>query len=1001
MVAAIPLFRPPTARPQVRPPLGEANRNSNVRPIALATAIAVALAPAASLALTDRDGAWDCAPRGETEGTRSPSWDCRARPGTDTARTSAGQPAQQQTADSAQTQGTTAEAASTPIEETLSQTQPATGDPLPSGASDPGDPPTTDSPPAASDAQPDEPAPADSDTAPVPAPSSDAAASPGPTPAPAPTADPGSSEPGLAPLAAGPAVAPPPPTLPLPPRDPPLAIPPVVDVKGQDYSGPSPWVLPPRDWATPGADTPSVNLALGPLPGATERLEDARLYAEPPWDFCGPRIGQTGLGSPALPPTDSTTPIDATADRADYDRGSDIVRLRGGVEIIQGDQRLEADRCTYDRKTGEADAAGNVYLEYPGGRLAADAGRYNLTTKEGTMERVRYRLAQNANLRGTAADAELLPQEITRYRDITYTTCPPGRSDWSIRASALELDHVNGMGTARHARLRLADIPIFYTPYLRFPIDDRRRSGILVPTVGSSSNTGFDITIPYYWNIAPNLDATFFPRYMSTRGLMLGAQVRHLTSFQLIELNGEILPHDAEDPDAGARGGAHLLQTGRLGPRWSTAIDASWVSDDQYLQDFGNRLDLTSMRNLDQRGDIYYSGDIFGVFGRLQGFQTVDPDMTPTDRPYSQLPHLELNAGRLPLQGPAEYAFQARYDYFDHAAKVHGSRLVLLSTARLPWRESYGYLIPRARLYYTGYGLADTEPGQSSEQSFLIPSLDLDAKLIFDRDTRWFGHGALQTLEPRLYYVLTPYENQSDTPLFDTTALTFSYASLFRPNRFTGYDRIGDENRLTVGLTSRTIGDESGREWLRVSLGQVYFFDPRRVQLTGKTADESSTSAVAGELSTSPTPGLTARASFQWDPNVSTDQWEQRVLSLRYAPGDDRVLNLAYRYSLGQTEPERYENTDVSFRLPLTRQVGLVGRWLYSLLDSDTVDAYAGIEFGRCCWRLRVLGRQLKTGTDGDGNASIMLQLELAGLGAVGNQIDKLLEQGIDGYELD
>jgi LPS-assembly protein len=277
----------------------------------------------------------------------------------------------------------------------------------------------------------------------------------------------------------------------------------------------------------------------------------------------------------------------------------------------------------------------------------------------------------------------------------------------------------------------------------------------------------------------------------------------------------------------------------------------------------------------------------------------------------------------------------------------------------------------------------------------------VDGKLIFDRDTNWFGHDALQTLEPRLYYVLTPYENQSDTPLFDTTALTFSYASLFRPNRFTGYDRIGDENRLTVGLTSRTIGDESGREWLRVSLGQVYFFDPRRVQLTDETVDESSTSAMAGELSTNPVQGLTARASFQWDPNLSQDQWEQRVLQLRYAPAEDRVVNFAYRYSLGQTEPERYENTDFSFRLPLSPRVGLVGRWLYSLLDSDTVDAYAGIEFGRCCWRLRILGRQLKTNADSDGNTSIMLQLELAGLGAVGNQIDKLLEQGIDGYELD
>jgi LPS-assembly protein len=946
------------ARPPDRPPPDRANSNSNVRPLALA--VVVTLAPAQhALALDGPDRVWDCAPQGQPGGAGAAgngTWDCRANPGAIPS-----QPASLLTG--AARKSATESGTGQQAEPAASAT--ATSDPEPAASTDPGS--------AAGPGR-----------------------SPAPEPAPETAAVPEASETAAA---RGPAAVPPPPVL--PPQDPPLEVPAVVDVARQDYSGPSPWVLPPRDWATPGADTPKVDLALGPLPRASDRLDDIRLYAEPPWDYCGPRIGQTGLGGLQRPPADTQTPIDATADRADYDRQTEVAKLRGSVEIVQGDQRLEADRCTYDRRTGQVDAEGDIYLEYPGGRLAADTGRYNLTTKTGSMERVRYRLSQNANLRGTAAEAELLPGEITRYRDIVYTTCPPGRSDWSIRASDLELDHVDGMGTARNARLRLADIPVFYTPYLRFPIDDRRRSGILVPTIGNSNNTGVDITIPYYWNIAPNLDATFFPRFMSTRGLMLGTQVRHLTRIQKIELNGEILPHDEKLPDYGARGGAHLEQTAQLGPRWSSAIDASWVSDDQYLQDFGNRLDVTSQRNLERRADLYYAGGAYGVFARVQGFQTVDPTIAPANRPYAQLPHVELNAPTRPLPGGAEYNFQARYDYFDHAAKVHGSRLVLLPAVRLPLRASYGYLIPRARLYYTGYGLADTAPGQASAQTFLIPSLDVDGKLIFDRDTDWFGHGLLQTLEPRLYYVLTPYENQSDTPLFDTTLLTFSYASLFRPNRFTGYDRIGDENRLTVGLTSRTIGDESGREWLRFSLGQVYFFDPRRVQLTAETVDESSTSAVAGELSTNPIHGLTARASFQWDPNLSQDQWEQRVLQLRYAPDKERVVNFAYRYSLGQTEPERYENTDFSFRLPLSPKVGLVGRWLYSLLDSDTVDAYAGIEFGRCCWRLRILGRQLKTSADSEPNASIMLQLELAGLGAVGNQIDKLLEQGIDGYELD
>ena len=757
-------------------------------------------------------------------------------------------------------------------------------------------------------------------------------------------------------------------------------------------------VLPPAD--RPQAASAPVDTDPVPLVSPQVRDDEARLHAGLAWDQCGPRVGGASATRVRTPTAASQVPVDTAADQADYEQSSDLVHLRGGVTMVQGDQRLEADRSTYNRRSGEAQAEGNVFLEYAGGRLTADSANYNLNTKEGHLQDVRYRLSGDSNLRGSAATADLLPGQITRYRDVTYTTCPPGRGDWSIRARDLKLDHPDGMGTARDAQLRFWKLPVFYTPYLSFPIDDRRRSGLLIPTVGSSNATGMEIILPYYWNIAPNMDATFYPRLMSSRGLMLGAEFRHLASFQKAELNAEVLPHDAEDPEAGTRGALRLEQTGHFGARWGTTIDYSVVSDDQYLADFGNRLDVTSVRNLVQRGDLTYSGGWYSLHGWAQGFQTVDPDILPADRPYAQLPHLEFDVPAT-RWGLAEYAFNGRYDYFDNAAKVHGSRGVLLPSVRLPIRRSYGHLIPRLRLYGIGYNLADVAAGQPAQQSYVIPSLDLDTGLVFDRDINWFGQGALQTLEPRLYYVLTSYEDQANAPLFDTTELDFSYASLFRPNRFTGYDRISDDNRLTVGLTSRTISDRSGREWLRASLGQIYYFNPRRVQLTDATYDETTTSSVAGELATSPAPGWSARASFQWDPNLSADQWEKRVLQLRYAPGADRVFNLAYRYNIGQTEPERYENTDLSFRLPLTPRIGLVGRWLYSLLDADTVDAFAGIEFGRCCWRMRILGRHLKTSADSAGNTSVLFQLELAGLGSLGNKIDKLLEQGIYGYNSD
>jgi LPS-assembly protein len=553
------------------------------------------------------------------------------------------------------------------------------------------------------------------------------------------------------PIAPG-AQAPPTPVLPLPssPAEelPPLT-PTVVAPARPDDSREPIGVAPPRD-----TDTPAPPY----------RGEDPALYQDLPWDFCGPRVGGAGLGGITEPTTPSDTPVDAVADRADYDREQELVTLMGSVQFTQGDQILRAERSTYDRRSGGVEAEGDVYVEYPGGRLTADSGRYFLQTKEGELENVGFRFSGNANLRGTAERAELLAGDRTRYRDVTYTTCPPGRSDWSLRASDLLLDHADGMGSARHARIRLAGVPVLYSPYLRFPIDDRRRSGFLIPSVGSSSLNGTEITIPYYWNIAPNYDATFYPRLMSSRGLMLGAQFRHLASFQKLEVNGEVIPNDTKSEDEKTRGAIRIEQTGQLGPRWSTAVDYSSVTDDRYLADFGNRLDLTSLRNLPQRGDLRYAGDGYWWLARVQDFQTLDPTIPAEGRPYAQYPHVELNLGPTRSAGFADLALKAQYDYFDHSAKVHGSRVVALPSVQAPLRRSFGHLIPRARLYYTGYELSDVAPGVASQQSHLIPSLDLDGKLIFERDTQWFGSPVLQTLEPRLYYVLTTYEDQSTHP---------------------------------------------------------------------------------------------------------------------------------------------------------------------------------------------------------------------------------------------
>lgn len=688
------------------------------------------------------------------------------------------------------------------------------------------------------------------------------------------------------------------------------------------------------------------------------------------------------------------------ADTFEYDQELQLLSLQGDVQMVQGSRQVGADKITYDRTSTDLVATGNTYLSTPGARLIADDARLNLESDKGDLSNVDYRLTETINARGSADRAELVNPEVTRYENIVYTACRPGQDDWSLDAAVLELDQATGEGVARNAKLRVRGVPVFYTPYISFPIDSRRKSGVLVPTLGNSDDNGIDLTVPYYWNIAPNMDATFFPRYMSKRGAMLGTEFRYLTQRQNAEFFGEIIPDDRNYEDGGSRWAFRVEHKGQYGPRWSSNLLFNEVSDDEYLEDFGNNLELTSVRNIERRGDLAYSGSGWSLLTRLQEYQTVDASLTPSLRPYARLPQVLFNVSPVRAGPDIQLGLDGEYNYFRHSVNVQGHRAALHPYVSWPLRKSYGHLIPKVNLYLAAYNLKDQDPGKSENPSYAIPSFNLDGKLVFERTVQWFDQESLQTLEPRIYYLYTPYRDQDDIPDFDSTELSFSFNSLFRPNRFTGRDRIGDANQLTLGLTSRTLSTTSGQEMLRGSIGQIIYFRDRDVQIAGLPEDQS-TSAIAGELSARILNDWSGRASFEWDPNKDTERSQKRALELHYETRDKRLLNLAYRFDLGTSEATRYEDTDLSFRMPVNRQLQIVGRWYYSLLYSETLEAFAGVEYGQCCWRMRLLGHHLKNKPDSAGSNSVMVQVELAGLGSLGTRIDNFLERGIYGYHAD
>lgn len=723
-----------------------------------------------------------------------------------------------------------------------------------------------------------------------------------------------------------------------------------------------------------------VSLSLGLPASADEPIltRESRLHQGLPWNFCGPRdwTSSRGMQIAIELPDYSDLPIELIANSVDYLQTTGIIFATGAAQVIQGGQRLEAPALTYERDSERLTSSGETLIESDGLRMIGEDASFHMGAFKGDMSEVHYRVSEDSNLRGRADRAEMLNRLHTRFDRVSYTSCPPGNNAWSLRAKKLSLDRDKNQGIARDATLRLGPVPVFYTPYFSFPLSNERKSGFLRPTIGSSETTGFDLTLPYYWNIKPNWDATFYPRYMEERGLLLGTEVRTLQPNGSARLFTEIIPDDKGYARDAARGLLRLEQQGNYFGPLSTRIDFNAVTDDTYFEDFGNDLDLTSTRRLTRFAEAVYRATDWTLTTRIQAFQALDKN-----DPYERLPQIRYSLRKQTLGPGLEFQFDGEYNYFYKKDAVHGQRLTLSPSLSWPLRKSYGHLIPTARLHASKYLLEETSAGDTDSPDHLIPSFDLDAKLIFERPINWLGQSGVQTLEPRIKYLYTPFVDQSDTPVFDSSQLGFQFAYLFRDNRFTGGDRIGDANQLTVGLSSSTLALDSGLEALNLSLGQIFYFADRKVQLSGEPEDRSR-SPYAAELTARPHRFLTASASLEWDPDTDpgVKEWRRRVVGLGYNDDVGRTLSAVYRSS-----GSSYETTRLSFSTPLGPRIDLIGDWLYSLKDKETSESMLGVSYGQCCWRIHASARQIKRYANEDPELAWILQLELRGLGVIGN----------------
>ncbi|HEY0290187.1 MAG TPA: LPS-assembly protein LptD, partial [Pseudomonas sp.] len=540
------------------------------------------------------------------------------------------------------------------------------------------------------------------------------------------------------------------------------------------------------------------------------------------------------------PKSEAPTFIGAKASR--YEQEEQVATLAGDVVMRQGSMQLQAQEASLHQAENRGELNGDVRLRDNGALIVGDHAEVQLDTGEAQIDNAEYVL-HKSNVRGNALYAKRAENAIIRLKDGTYTTCEPGSNAWTIKGNNITLNPATGFGTATNATLRVKDIPILYTPYIYFPIDDRRQSGFLPPTIGASSDTGLSLLTPYYFNLAPNYDATLYPTYMAKRGLLMEGEFRYLTKSSEGQFGGAYLNDDDDDRKdqsnyTDKRWMVNWQHKGGLDSRWATHVDYTDISDPYYFKDLKTGQEgLGTHDYINQQADLTYRGDSYVGRMNVQRYELANvTDITP----YGRLPQLTLN-GTLPYHPEGlQFGYETELVRFDRdlrtgdytdkdgistprldrnvvgLARANGDRLNLAPSISLPLTASYGFVTPKLKYVYTQYDLDLDSRGKStllsdeqynSSENRSIPIFSVDSGLYFDRNTQWFGKDYRQTLEPRLYYLYVPNKDQTDIPVFDSGETTFNYASLFRDNRFVGSDRIGDENKLSLGVTNRWIED--------------------------------------------------------------------------------------------------------------------------------------------------------------------------------------------------
>lgn len=678
-------------------------------------------------------------------------------------------------------------------------------------------------------------------------------------------------------------------------------------------------------------------------------------------------------------------PLFLTADKIES-LAPNIIEASGQVEARQAGNNFYASWLRYDTTLNQVQARGQVRLEQPALLVLGDSLLLNLDDYSGELTQPVYHLlAQNG--RGRGAHIDFIDRNRYKLKDATYTTCAVDNEDWYLKVNDLDIDKGRNVGTARNATLRFLGVPILYTPWLDFPLNNERKTGLLAPTFGTTERSGFDLLTPYYFNLAPNYDATFYPRLLSKRGIQLGGEFRYLLQKFQGENRVEYLPNDSEADRT--RWSVLLKNRYQFDGATQIGMHFNRVSDDDYFRDLSNLLSSTSVSHLNREVWLTTAHSNWNAELRAQSFQTLQDSTAATSiiEPYARLPHTRVNAFRT-LDNGLEFKLETEATRFVHPTLTAGTRVLAYPTVRLPMTNSFGYLTPQLGWHSTYYALNSNAAQQKITRN--LPIFSLDSGVIFDRTFRFAGKDYEQTLEPRAYYVFAPYRDQSNIPVFDTAQLDFNYAQMFTENQFIGGDRVNDANQLTVAATSRFTEATSGLERLRITLGQRYYFAAQQVTLPGVNPRTSNATDLLAAVSGQITRDWRINTAWQFDTQNGTTI--RQNLGASYRPGPGKALNFGYRF-IDQTT----EQIDVSGQWPLGKRWYGMFRYNYSFQDNKLVEGLAGLEYNAGCWAVRGVFQRLAT-KENQSTDALFFQLELSGMGRLGSNPLDVLKQSVPGY---